>query len=77
MSVTAYMNRLAPNEWHKLMVRNMAKGKLTDYYHFVRVFIWNKNIDQIQPRLLVIRKTFSRKQEVEIKFSFTKANLER
>jgi SRSO17 transposase len=76
MSVTAYMNRPTPNEWHKLTVRNTAKGKLTGYYHFAKVFIWNKSVDQIQPRLLVIRKTFSSKQKVEIKFSFTNANLE-
>ena len=76
LSVMAYMSTLTPNQWNKLTVRNTAKGKLTGYYHFAKVFIWNKATDRIERRLLVIRKTFSGKQDVEIKFSFTNANLE-
>jgi SRSO17 transposase len=76
LSVMAYMSTLTPNQWNKLTVRNTAKGKLTGYYHFAKVFIWNKATDRIERRLLVIRKTFSGKQNVEIKFSFTNANLE-
>lgn len=76
LSVAAYMNTLTPNQWNKLTVRNTAKGKLTGYYHFAKVFIWNKATDRIERRLLVIRKTFSGKQDIEIKFSFINANLE-
>ena len=76
ISVSEYMESLQPADWEKIQVRNTAKGKLTGEYHFVRVFIWNKNINQIEPRLLVIRKTMSAKNTVEIKYSFTNANLE-
>lgn len=75
-SVTDYLGKLSDDQWEKLTVRNTSKGKLTGYYHFAKVFVWNKEIDQIEPRLLVIRKTHSGKSTVEIKFSFTNANLE-
>jgi hypothetical protein len=41
----------------KIEVSNTTKGKLTGEYHFARVFIWDKSLDQIEPRMLVIRKT--------------------
>ena len=76
MTVSEYMESLEPGDWEKIEVRNTAKGKLTGDYHFVRVFIWNKGINQIESRMLVIRKTMSAKNTVEIKYSFTNANLE-
>ncbi len=76
MSVTDYMDALTDELWQKLTVRNTTKGKLTGYYHFVKVYIWNKTIDRIEQRLLVIRKTFTSDNELEIKFSFTNANME-
>ena len=39
----------------KLTVRNTTKGKLTGYFHFANVYIWNKTKDRIEQRLLVIR----------------------
>jgi SRSO17 transposase len=76
ISVTQYMKNLEECDWENLEVRNTAKGKLTGEYHFARVFIWDKSLGQIQPRMLVIRKTMSAKNGVEIKYSFTNANLE-
>lgn len=76
MTVSDYMESLLPGDWEKIQVRNRAKGKLSGEYHFVRVFIWNKSINQVEPRMLVIRKTMSAKNTVEIKYSFTNANLE-
>jgi len=76
ISVSEYMEKILPHDWEKIQVRNTAKGKLTGEYHFVRVFIWNKSINQIEPRMLVIRKTMSAKNTIEIKYSFTNANLE-
>jgi SRSO17 transposase len=76
MTVSEYMESLEPGDWEKIEVRNTAKGKLTGDYHFVRVFIWNKGINQIESRMLVIRKIMSAKNTVEIKYSFTNANLE-
>lgn len=76
MSVTDYMGMLHDEQWQKLTVRNTTKGKLTGYYHFAKVYIWNKAIDRIEQRLLVIRKMVSPDGELEIKFSFTNANLE-
>lgn len=76
ISVTDYMNQLPDEQWQKLTVRNTTKGKLTGHYHLAKVFIWNKAIDRIEQRLLVIRKTITSDKELEIKFSFTNANLE-
>ncbi len=76
VSVSDYMGTLTEDQWQKLTVRNTTKGKLTGYYHFAKVYIWNKAIDQIEKRLLLIRKTTSPDGVLEIKFSFTNANLE-
>ena len=56
--------------------RNTTKGVLRGEYHFAKVYIWDKSTDQTEQRLLVIRKTTSGKGTVEIKYSFTNANLE-
>jgi len=74
-TVTDYMNTLTNDQWQKLTVRNTTKGKLTGQYHFAKVYVWNKTIDSIEQRLLVIRKTITKKNGLEIKFSFTNANL--
>ena len=76
ISVTDYMGALTDEQWQKLTVRNTTKGKLIGHYHFAIVYIWNKTIDRIEQRLLVIRKTVSPDGALEIKFSFTNANLE-
>ncbi len=76
ITVSQYMESLQPSDWKKIEVRNTTKGKLTGEYHFVRVYIWDKNLDLVEPRMLVIRKTMSDKNTVEIKYSFTNANLE-
>lgn len=76
MNVSEYMESLLASDWEKIQVRNTTKGKLTGEYHFAKVFIWDKSINQVEPRMLVIRKTMSAKNTVEIKYSFTNANLE-
>ena len=63
MNVSEYMESLLASDWEKIQVRNTTKGKL-------------KSINQVEPRMLVIRKTMSAKNTVEIKYSFTNANLE-
>lgn len=70
-----YLQTLQPGQWQEITVRNTAKGVLTGFYHFANVWIWNKAIDRVEPRLLVIRKTYTPKGEEEIKYSFTNANL--
>lgn len=76
MSVSQYMKTLKNNDWQTLQVRNTTKGTLKGEYHFARVFIWNKSTNQIESRMLMIRKTKSGKKNIEIKYSFTNANLE-
>lgn len=76
VTVSKYMESLQPNDWEKIEVRNTTKGKLTGEYHFVRVYIWDKNLNMVEPRMLVIRKTMSDKNTIEIKYSFTNANLD-
>ncbi len=74
--VDAYLSTLTPGDWQKLKVRNTTKGILNGDYHFARVYIWDKNTDQPERRLLVIRRTTSGKGTVEVKYSFTNANLD-
>ena len=76
INANMYLKSLKNSDWQTLTVRNTTKGKLIADYHFANVFIWNKGSNQIEPRLLVIRKTKSVKGAVEIKYSFTNANLE-
>lgn len=71
-----YLQTLSHGQWKELSVRNASKGVLTGFYHFVNVWIWNKAVDRVEPRLLVIRKTHTPKGEEEMKFSFTNANLD-
>jgi SRSO17 transposase len=76
IKVNAYITTLKDEDWQTLNVRNTTKGVLRGEYHFAKVYIWDKSTDQTEQRLLVIRKTTSCKGTVEIKYSFTNANLE-
>ena len=74
IKVSEYCKGLETNQWKKIKVRNTAKGTLTDLYHFAKVYVWNKETNQIEKRLLVIRKVRT-KSGVEIKYSFTNAEM--
>lgn len=76
IKVNEYIKSLGADNWQTLKVRNTTKGVLTGKYHFVKVFIWNKFADQIEPRMLMIRRTQSSKGSEEIKYSFTNGNLD-
>lgn len=76
IKVNAYLTTIKAEDWRTLNVRNTTKGVLRGEYHFVKVYIWDKGTNQTEQRLLVIRKTISGKGTVEIKYSFTNANLE-
>lgn len=71
-----YMAGLTCKEWHHLQVRNTAKGKLTGDYHFRKVYVWDQEYGCMAVRLLVIRRTKTKKGEYEYKYSFTNANLD-
>jgi len=76
LSVKEYLKMLTADDWSTLTVRNTAKGKLKGDYHFAKVYIWDKNINQVEQRVLVIRRTKSKEGTIEIKYSFTNANLD-
>jgi SRSO17 transposase len=71
-----YMSELSEADWTNLEVRNTAKGKLKGDYHFRSVYIWDEENHRMLPRLLVIRRTATKKGDWEYKYSFTNANLE-
>lgn len=75
-TVKQYIETLTDSDFKTITVRNTTKGKLKGDYHFVKVYIWDKNINSIEHRLLQIRKTTSKDGTIEIKYSFTNANLE-
>jgi SRSO17 transposase len=66
ISASEYLRTLDSSQWQKLKMRNTAKDVLTCEYHFARVFIWNKVMNQVEPRMLVIRRTKSGKDTIEI-----------
>lgn len=74
IKVSEYCKALKSDHWIKINVRNTAKGTLTGLYHFAKTFVWNKESNQIEHRLLVIRKTRTNKG-LEIKYSFTNAEM--
>ncbi len=74
IKVSEYCKGLKANKWQKIKVRNTAKGSLVNFYHFAKVFVWNKETNAIENRLLVIRKT-KEKSRTEIKYSFTNAEM--
>ena len=74
INVSEYIKGLYPEEWEEIKVRKTAKGTLKALFHFKQVFIWNKQENQIEKRLLVIRRMKTKSGE-EIKYSFTNADL--
>ena len=72
--VSDYISGLARDEWEEIKVRNTAKGTLKGQFHFKQVYIWNKDENQIERRLLVVRKLKTKSGE-DIKYSFTNADL--
>jgi SRSO17 transposase len=73
IKVSEYCKTLDNSQWQGIKVRNTAKGPLKAFYHFARVFVWDKQENKIASRLLVIRKEKT-KTGVEIKYSFTNAD---
>jgi len=71
-----YMSELSETDWLHLEVRNTAKGKLTGDYHFHTVYIWDEENHRMLCRLLVIRRTLTKKGDYEYKYSFTNASPE-
>lgn len=74
ITVTQYYECLEEVDWQKIKVRNTAKGTLVSLYHFQKVYIWNKQTDQIESRVLVIRRSKTKTGE-ELKYSFTNAEM--
>jgi len=76
MRADKYMSELSEAAWMSLEVRNTAKGILKGDYHFRTVYIFDEENQQMLRRLLVIRRTITKKGSYEYKYSFTNANLE-
>lgn len=75
ITVAQYYKCLEQDDWQKINVRNTTKGYLKGLYHFEKVYVWNKQTNVIESRLLVIRRTKTKSGE-EIKYSFTNAEME-
>ena len=71
-----YMLELGSEDWKFLEVRNTAKGILKGYYHFRSVYIFDEEKQRMLRRLLVIRRTLTKKGSYGYKYSFTNANPE-
>jgi len=74
IKVSEYLRGLERDDWEEIKVRQTAKGTLRGLYHFAKVYIWDKQKNQIEKRLLVIRRMKNKSGE-EIKYSFTNADL--
>jgi len=73
-SVNKYIDLLRPSDWKTIDIRHSAKGVLKGMFHFRTVYIWDKNTNTVEDRLLVISKRKTKNGE-EIKFSFSNAAL--
>ena len=74
VKVSDYIKGLDRQEWEEeIKVRKTAKSTLRGQYHFKKVYIWNKQENQIEQRLLVARR-IKAKSGMEIKNSFTNAD---
>ena len=69
-----YINSLSPSDWKSINIRDSAKGILKGLFHFRTVYIWDKNTNTVENRLLVVSRRKTRDGE-EIKYSFTNASL--
>lgn len=74
ITVKDYIKTLDKQDWELLKIRHSAKGILKGNFHFTKVYIWDKNTNSIEQRLLVISKRQTKNGE-EIKYSFTNASL--
>ena len=73
-NVSKYVKDLKSNEWKTIDIRHSSKGVLKGRFHFRTVYIWDKNINSVEERLLVVSSRRTKDGE-EIKFSFTNAHL--
>lgn len=69
-----YIGSLEPSDWKTIDIRHSAKGLLKGQFHFRTVYIWDKNTNTVENRLLIVSKRKTRNSE-EIKYSFTNASL--
>jgi SRSO17 transposase len=69
-----YIGLLKPSDWEAIDIRDSAKGILKGMFHFKTVYIWDKNTNTVEERLLVVSKRKTKEGE-EIKYSFTNASL--
>lgn len=74
IKVSEYIEDLEQNDWEEIKVRKTAKGTLRGLYHFAKVYIWNKQVNLIEERMLIVRRIRTSSGE-EIKYSFTNANM--
>jgi len=74
IKVKEYLESLPASAWQKIKIRHSAKGILKGLFHFQKVYIWDKNNNSVEERLLVISKRQTKDGE-EIKYSLTNASL--
>lgn len=74
-TASKYISSLEPSHWKAIDIRDSAKGILKGLFHFKMVYIWDKNTNAVENRLLVVSKRKTKEGE-EIKYSFTNASLE-
>jgi SRSO17 transposase len=69
-----YIGSLETSDWKAIDIRHSAKGVLKGLFHFRTVYVWDKNTNIVENRLLVVSKRKTKDGE-EIKYSFTNASL--
>ena len=75
INANKYIGTLKPKDWEPFAIRLSAKGVLEGKFHFKKVFIFDKNTNAIEDRLLIISRRKTANGE-EIKYSFTNASFE-
>jgi SRSO17 transposase len=73
-TVSKYVGTTKLSDWKTIEIRHSAKGVLKGKFHFKPVYIWDKNTNTVESKLLVISRQKTKNGE-EIKYSFTNATL--
>lgn len=60
--MSAYLKELVRDDWKGMKVRQTAKGSLKGLYHFAKAYLWDKNENRVEERMLVIRRIRNNKK---------------
>ena len=75
--VDEYAENVAQKDWKRIKIRKTTKGWLKALMHFKTVWVWDGKEQKARKRILIIRKTLNKHNEItDIKYSLSNGILE-